>query len=336
MNEEQPITDNKSAIGDFIEKAAPYIRVIIQNRKKLLIINGIVAVVSIALLFLVMKNYYDSTIVILPEYGGSSMMLGGLKSLAAVAGINVGEAVPTLIYQNLLLGDTVLEPVIYTKYKTKKFDHPVNLIDYYKIELDKTDESDPKFLQERDKYSQIFKIFNEDIMTTDFDRITNILTVTIRTKEQILSSEVANNLVASLDEYVRTKQKTNAKEQRIYIEKRTDQVKDSLGAAEEALRKFQDKNRLVSFPPQLLLEQTRLARNVDILQAVYLELTKQMEIVKLEEVKDAPIVDVREEAGIPIKKAVTKTVSIFYNYYVLFNYNFINVDNLPERDYISL
>jgi uncharacterized protein involved in exopolysaccharide biosynthesis len=316
MSNDKNILENNNGIIEFIEKAAPYIRIISKNRKKLFIINGIIAFLSVLILVFFVKNYYDSTIIILPDYGGNSL-IGSLSSLAAVAGISVGETEPTLIYQKLLEGETVLEPVIYQKYETKEYSHPVNLIEYYEIELDKTNESDPLFLQERDKFLQMIKIFGEQILTTELDRTTNILTFNIRTNEQILSSEIANNLSNSLDQYVRTKRKSNAIEQRIYIEKRTDQVKDSLNLMEESLKIFREQNRIVT-SPQLLLEQSRLLRSIEILQTVYIELTKEMELIKLEEVKDAPIINIREKAGIPIMKAGPKR-SIYMLFIMLFS-----------------
>lgn len=78
--------EKKDSIKEFIEKAAPYIKKIAANWKKLLIINGIVAVVSAAFLLMFVKNYYDSTITILPDYGASSG-LGGLSGLAVIGGM---------------------------------------------------------------------------------------------------------------------------------------------------------------------------------------------------------------------------------------------------------
>lgn len=305
MQEEKPNSENGPGFKEFIEKTAPYIRTILQNWKRLLIINGIVAVVSIAILLLLVKNYYDSTVTIMPDYGSSSI-LGSLGGLAAMAGVNIGKTVPTEIYNNLLYSESVLSPVIYARYKTKEFDKPVNLIEYYEIEPKTVNKDEPEYLQERDMFLQMVEKFNKSILSSSIDRKTTILTATIRSDEPALSAEISNNLLKSLDEYVRTKRKSNAKEQRIYIEKRTDQVKDSLRLTEEVLKKFREQNRIVSQSPQLLLEQTRLMRNIEILQTVYIELTKQMELIKLEEVKDSPIINIMEEAGIPIKKAGPK------------------------------
>jgi uncharacterized protein involved in exopolysaccharide biosynthesis len=45
-----------------------------------------------------------------------------------------------------------------------------------------------------------------------------------------------------------------------------------------------------------MMEQTRMMRNVEIQQAVFIELTKQLEIAKIDEIKDTPVVNFREEA----------------------------------------
>ena len=67
----------------------------------------------------------------LPEYGSKSTTLSGLSQLASLAGVKVGEGAPTEIYQNLLTSETVLEPVIYAKYKTEEYKDSVNLIQYF-------------------------------------------------------------------------------------------------------------------------------------------------------------------------------------------------------------
>ena len=80
-----------------------------------------------------------------------------------------------------------------------------------------------------------------------------------------LSADVANKLAQSLDLYVRTQRKSYATEQSFYLEKRTSQIKDSLVIAEDKLKNFREQNRITAQSPNLLLEQGRLMRNVEIL-----------------------------------------------------------------------
>ncbi len=77
-----------------------------------------------------------------------------------------------------------------------------------------------------------------------------------------------------------------------------------------------------------MLEQSRLLRNVEILQTVYVELMKQMEIVKIDEIKDTPILNVKELAREPIKKSgpprsiifLTIIISAFFLSFLYFSY----------------
>ncbi len=290
-----------------IEKLRLYAIKLWDSRKKFVIFNAVVLVLTLAYLLFLTKPYYESTVTILPDYGNkSSEMMGSLSGLASLAGVNVGDTPPTQIYQNLITSETVLYDVIYAKYQTKEFSKPVNLIEYFAIEPDK---SLPKDLQQRKMFLKLYEGFSKTRLITDLDRMTKILTVSIEMPESKLSADVANKISASLDNYVRTKRKSFATEQRNYLEKRVAQVKDTLTYFEEKLKDFRSQNRMILQSPELQLEQVRLMRNVEIQQTVYGELFKQLELVKLQEVKDTPVINVKEEAKEPILKAGPKRFS---------------------------
>ena len=294
--------DNRSfeeKFKDFAGKIKPYKERLRAVRKKFLIVNLIVLILAVAYLLFISKPYFESTITILPEYGSKSNMLSQLSGLASIAGVNVGEAAPTEIYQNIITSESVIAPVIYAKYKTEEFPDSVNLIQYFEVEsFGKNPE-----IQKRENFLKLYKKLTESKISADVDRMTKILNVTVTMPEAQLSADVANNLVKSLDRYIRTQRKSNATEQSFYLEKRTQQIKDSLNIAENMLKNFREDNRITSQSPNLLLEQSRLMRNVEILQTVYVELTKQLEIAKIDEIKDAPVLNVKEFAKSPVKKA---------------------------------
>ena len=293
-------------LQDFIEKIRPYILKLWGKRKKFLIINGSIFILSFLYLLLLVKSYYESTVTILPEYGSKSSMLGQFSGLASLAGVNVGSGAPTEIYQNLLQSESVVGPVIYSRYLTKEYPDSVNLIQYFKV---KTEDPNPE-IQKRKRYLTVNELLTKALISTDIDRITKILTVKVTMPEAQLSADVVNKIVESLDLYVRTKRKSYAGEQRYYIEKRVDQIKDSLRICENKLKDFREQNKMIIQSPNLVLEQGRLMRNVEILQTVYIELTKQLEITKIDEIKDAPILNIKENAQNPIKKAGPNKLSM--------------------------
>ena len=294
--------DNRSfeeKFKDFAGKIKPYKERLWAVRKKFIIVNLIILILAVAYLLFLAKPYYESTVTILPEYGSKSSMLSQLSGLASIAGVNVGEAAPTEIYQNIITSESVIAPVIYAEYKTEEFPDSVNLVQYFEVE---SSDKDPA-IQKRENFLKLYKKLTESKISANVDRMTKILTVTVTMPEAQLSADVANNLVRSLDRYIRTQRKSNATEQSFYLEKRTQQIKDSLNIAENMLRNFREDNRITSQSPNLLLEQSRLMRNVEILQTVYVELTKQLEIAKIDEIKDAPVLNVKEFAKSPVKKA---------------------------------
>jgi uncharacterized protein involved in exopolysaccharide biosynthesis len=290
----------------FVQKVRPYFTKLWANRKYFAIVNFAVLILTLAYLIFLTKPFFQSTITILPEYGSkSSTMLNQLSGLASIAGVKVGESAPTEIYQNLIFGESVLQNVVYSKYKTEKFSDSVDLIEYF--ELDKSDYNTA--LEKRKKFLGLFKTLQESIISTDVDRMTRILNIKVTMPEAQLSSDVANNIVESLDLYVRTQRKSYATEQSFYIAKRTAQIKDSLNIAENTLKNFRAQNRMVSQSPNLLLEQGRLMRNVEILQTVFIELTKQLEVAKIDEIRDAPVLNVKEYTKNPVIKAGPRKAS---------------------------
>jgi uncharacterized protein involved in exopolysaccharide biosynthesis len=309
MNGEDSQKPMSQSLRELIIKSKPYLQLIWQNRKKLFYFNLTIAIISILYLLFIAKPYFKSSVVILPDYGNKgSEMLGQLSGLASIAGVSVGDTPPTQIYQNLISSETILSDVIYSKYRTKEFNSPVNLIEYYELE---PDESLPKELQKRKMFLKLYELLTKQLITTDLDRMTKVLTITVQMPESKLSADVANNVVESLDRYIRTKRKSFASEQRKYLEKRVTQVKDTLMLFEERLKNFRSQNRLILQSPELQLEQARLARNVEIQQTIFAELTKQLELVKLSEIKDTPIINLKELAKEPIVKEGPKRVISF-------------------------
>ena len=315
---------------DFVEKVKPYKERLWSVRKRFLIVNFVVLILTLAYLLFLAKPYFESTVTILPEYGSkSSSMLSQLSGLASLAGVKVGESAPTEIYQNLISSETVLQDVIYCKYLTEEFRDSVNLIKYF--EMDETD--DNPAIQKRKNFLKLYEIFLKKRMSTDVDRMTKILNVTVTMPEGQLSADVANKLTQSLDLYVRTQRKSYATEQSFYLEKRTSQIKDSLVIAEDKLKNFREQNRITAQSPNLLLEQGRLMRNVEILQTVFIELTKQLEIAKIDQIKDAPVINIKEFANNPVKKvgpkrAILVIIIMFFsflisNIYFLFKDDFL-------------
>lgn len=287
MSESTPATNVSTSLS-----AEMLLRLWWDHRLRIIRVAGGLTVLAI-IVSLVLPQYFRSTAVLLPETEKSKLSgMASLTELASIAGISVGgEGGLGKLYPTILRSEAVLGPVIYHEYQTKAFDRPVNLITFWDI-----DEATP----ERN-FEMALKEMREELEVS-FDIKTNVVTVSIETKEPQLSADIINTLVQRLDDFIRTKRTTNAGEQRKWIASRLTEVQTDLARAEDTLKFFRERNRITTGSPHLMLEEARLLREVQVHSTVYLELKKQFELAKIEEIKNIPIINVMDAARPAAKK----------------------------------
>jgi uncharacterized protein involved in exopolysaccharide biosynthesis len=263
------------------------------SRKFIGIVTGVVTVAAI-IISLILPESFKSTAILLPDADKSKLgsLGGGVSDFAALAGVSVGgEGSIVKLYPTIIKSESVLKTVIYTQYKTKEYPDSVNLIQYWKIK-----EKNP----EREYEAALLNLRTG--LDVALDLKTAVLTMSIETNEPQLSADILNNTICAADKFIRTKRNTNASEQRKWIEARLVEIKADLSKAENALKEFREKNRMVSGSPQLLLDQERFVREVQINSTMYTELKKQYELVKIEEIRNTPIINVLDYGRAAAKK----------------------------------
>jgi uncharacterized protein involved in exopolysaccharide biosynthesis len=208
-----------------------------------------------------------------------------------MAGVNVGaEGSLIKLYPTIIKSEAVLKDVIYAKYKTEEHRDSVNLIQYWELKEKKPGGA----------YEDALTALRNGL-DVSMDLKTSILTMSLETKEPRLSADIVNNVLDGLDKFILTKRTTSASEQRKFIEGRLVEVKKDLTNSEDALKDFRERNSQVR-SPQLLLEQGRLERDLQINNTLFIELKKQYELAKIEEVKNMPVINVLDRARAAVYK----------------------------------
>lgn len=287
--DEAPVADEELERMEEAETPVDWLEIlsVLWNSRKLIAaVTGSVTVLSI-IISLSLPESYKSTATLLPETEKSKLAsLGGLSDLAALTGVSVGGEVSLVkLYPTIIKSGAVLKNVLYTKYQTKKFKDSIDLIQFWNIEGESNEH----------KYQAALNLLRDGLGVL-LDAKTGVVSVSIETSEPQLSADIVNNVTKELDIFIRTKRTFNASEQRKFIEGRLVEVKADLEKAENRLKEFREKNRRISDSPQLLLQQERLIREVQINTTVYTELKKQYEVIKIEEVKNLPIINVLDKA----------------------------------------
>ena len=284
MNENNiPVLIANEGLSKF--NAIEFFRLFLNKKLFIFISTSVITIIAI-IISLLLPESYKSTSIILPETDKSKVtVLGGFSDLASMAGIGGGDASPIRLYPTILKSTTVLKSVICNKYKTKKYPDSVNLIQYWAIKKNSTE-------AEIETALTLLRTGLDVSMETK----SSIITLTMETGEPQLTADIINNVTSELDKYMRTKRTTNASRQRMWIEARLGEVKQELAISENQIKEFREKNRSVSSSPLLLLEQDRLLREIQINATLYTELKKQFELIKIEEIKNLPIVNVMDVA----------------------------------------
>jgi len=265
--------------------------IIWSKRKRLLLVSLIVALATWGINFLI-PDYYKSTATLLPSpQKGKLSGLGQLADVAALAGVNVPGSEMSRLYPSILNSETVLRNVIEHRYHAKQADSSFSLIQYFEI-------NEGSGLKDMDLALKALR----SVMTIAYDARTGIVSISAVVNDPELAAEILNVTIADLDRFMREKQTSNASEQVKWLEVRLNQVEGSLRKAEEILKDFREKNRRILDSPDLLLRQERLIRDVQVNSTVFIELKKQYELARLEQIKDMQIVNVLDPGRTPAVK----------------------------------
>ncbi len=263
-----------------------------RERKRIFVVSLVVGVLTLLVNFVLLDLYYKASASLLPETDKTKM--GGLSQfsgLAQLAGVGVPGAEISRLYPIIVMSETVLRPVIEKQYQTKEFPQPVDLIQYFDLEKDTREEN-------IDEALRVLK----GLMTTTYETKTSTVTITLEMKEPELAAEVLNAVIGELDRFMRLKKITTASEQARWINARLVEVEKELRVAEDSLKTFSERNRRINDSPELLLNQQRLIRDVTVKSTIYVELKKQYELAKIEEIKNITIVNVLDAARAPVRK----------------------------------
>jgi uncharacterized protein involved in exopolysaccharide biosynthesis len=129
---------------------------------------------------------------------------------------------------------------------------------------------------------------------------TGVVSLTATSKDPRLSFRIATLVLAELNRFNLSTRQSQAASERRFVERRLAQARDSLRAAEDALSVFLSTNRGLISAAELKMRESRLSREVDLRQQVYVTLAQSLEQARVDEVRDTPVLSVIEEPNRPV------------------------------------
>lgn len=233
---------------------------------------------------LVIPKVYVSEATLLPSSDDEGGLLGGnLAGLAGTLGISLsGVNVPeSHLFPAILKSERILREALATPMDSSDasagtlFDHVA-------------DPGDPEDVRAELAVRRV----RQEVLRVGLDEETGIVRVTVRMDEPERANRANAIFLERLSEYLRHERTAQSRDNRQFVEDRYNEAKRELARAENELAAFREGNRKINNSPELLVAEGRLYRAVRVQEEVFLELTRQYELARIEEQKATPVVEV--------------------------------------------
>lgn len=306
------------------------------GRKTIVMFMFLAGILGVFIALLSPKEYTASTTMV-PQTSSSGNKLGGLSSLAAMAGFNLdnatsGETLSPMVYPQILGSGPFQLELMNMPFTFSEVDHPVSLYEYYS-EIAKPGalaligkytvglpgvilkaikgESSKKPGSEgngpiafTEKQEQVSNMMKGKINLT-IDSKQGYLTLQASFPEALLSAQVADQTRELLQKYITRFKVEKTTDKLNFIEERYQEKKKEFEQAQEKLARYRDQNRNMS-SALAQTEEERLQGEFSIAMNVYNELAKQLEQAKIQVKEETPVFSVLEPAVVPNQKTKPK------------------------------
>lgn len=302
-------------------------------KRKWLIIGGTGSVVVITLAVMMVSLFLPPEISFLPnEYTPKALMLindasssggkaaallssSGLGSLAGLAGVNVGGSTYSALAVYLTGTNSFLDAVV------DEFD----MIKRYKIE---------KYIRSESRKALKKKL------KAEYDEKSGVFSLSFTDRDPEFAQRVVNFCVDYIGKRFEEMQLDQNKLQKKNLEENIANTYREIVKLEEQSRQLEysvSNGRSAASIPSIMLEATRIKREISAQEAVYTQLKTQYELVKVQIASETPVFQVLELAEVPDQKAgpsrglivIASSFAAFF-FFVFFAFVLESLDNIKK------
>ena len=289
--------------------------VLYQNKRFIFFLTFLMMFFGIGLSFFFTK-YYSSQISLYPAKKDLMQGLGQFQSLA----VGLGMSSPTN-NQDFNIPDVVKSRLIANKVLDQQWINQLGikttLIDLWGMEKAPWH----NFFSNHILDSALIKdkAINEfhDRIEVLEDRLSGLIRINLTLEDPLISATVANFIGEQVQNYIQKENSAQSTKEKIFIISRLTIVKNELEASELELKSFKERNRGYEDSPDLFMTFSQLYREVEAKKQVYLTLQQQLELARIEEVKQTPILHVLDRAVPPSKKSSPNRIAFMIGFALL-------------------
>ncbi len=294
--------------------------------------------IGLAVALLSPKEYTASTTMV-PQISNGSSKMGGLSSLAAMAGFNLGDLnkgsaeLSPYVYPQIVQSVPFQLELMNTPFTFQEVDHPVSIYEYYteyykpgilssikkytiglpfvilgaikpkaekELPLTTTiDKNQPIYLTKEQE--SVRKILSNGVSLETNDK-DGYVTLHVNSSQPKLAAEIAQKAQLLLQKYITTFKIEKASAQLKFIEERYHDNKTEFEDAQTALANFRDKNKNVT-SARARTQEERLQSDYQLAFDVYSQLAQQMEQARIQVKEDTPVFSILKPVTVPLEKS---------------------------------
>ena len=297
--------ENNSDEIDLIE----LLKTVWDGRKQVIVISFVFALIGVAVALLSPVIYSSSTTFINSQTESNSP--SGLSGVASLVGINLGgysgSEIPPTIYPQI--GESVefkRSLLKSTVDKEKQIKLESFLADYNQIKTPESIENNKLFISEYE--DKLFGL-TKDIISISVNQKDAFVTISANMPKSEYAANVCINAREILQKTVINNRIKSAEQKLDYSEKQLKSKRIEFEEIQNKLAYFNDSN-LNLVTSSIINERKKLEAEFEIINAVMIELSKQVEQRKLQVSEDTPVFSIIKEASMPVRRSSPKRTQI--------------------------
>lgn len=323
----QPVPENNEQEIDLLE----LLQKLWAGRRLIIKWCAIGAVVGLVVAFSIPKEY-TTTVKLAPEIQGGKSNLGGLSSLASMAGINMGsmnsaDAVSPELYPDIVQSVPFMTALFDVTLTDAKGEHTWPVSEYVSEELrapwwsavlglpfkalgwvkglfskeEEEDEGgngvDPFRLTKEE--NEIVKSLQERIGVS-VDTKTLVVSLSVTMQDPLVSATLTDTVMRNLQDYITEYRTNKACNDLEFTQRLFDEAQSKYYEAQQRYAQYVDQNQGI-VRRSFLTEQERLQNEMNLAYNLYNQTAQQLQVAKAKVQESTPVYAVVQPATVPLK-----------------------------------
>ena len=302
-----------------------------KSKYKFLLPMFLTGAISSAIM-LCIPRYYKVKVMLVPEYStGSSASLGGLGSLASMAGLNLGnisstDAIVPIFYPDVVGSKDFLVDLMDVNVSTKDSTFNGRFVEYLTkhqkapfwmvwVEKIKTKIKGPSVLNETKGYKpnpyMLTKVEDEIVkgmqgsIVCNVDKKTDVITLSVTSQDPLVATQIADTVQHRLQKFITEYRTKKTRVEVEYYTKLYDEAREDYLLAQQEYAEFADSHYDLVLNEYKMIEE-QLENYMQMAYSVYNTINQQKVLAEAKLRERTPAFTTLQSASVPVKHAGPK------------------------------